>query len=62
MMAVGLNWWQIIIATLFGHIITVFLVMLASWPGLEYAIPFPIVTRSAWGETIDPDCEGKPGG
>ncbi len=50
MLALGLNWWQTIIGTLVGHLLTVVLVMLVGWPGLEYNLPFAVVTRSAWGK------------
>lgn len=54
MLALGLNWWHTILATLVGHIVAAGLVVLVSYPGLEYHISFPVASRIGWGESIVP--------
>ncbi|KAK2863707.1 hypothetical protein FQN49_004070 [Arthroderma sp. PD_2] len=49
LLATGLNWWQTIIATLIGHILASLLIIITSFPGLEYQISFPVAMRISWG-------------
>ncbi|TPX07199.1 uncharacterized protein E0L32_010902 [Thyridium curvatum] len=49
MLALGLNWWHTLLATLVGHIVAAGLVVLVSYPGLEYHISFPVASRIGWG-------------
>ncbi|KAH8881757.1 uracil permease [Thozetella sp. PMI_491] len=49
MLSLGLNWWQTIVTTLFGHIFGAILVVIVSQPGLQYYISFPVVSRIGWG-------------
>jgi NCS1 family nucleobase:cation symporter-1 len=50
LLSFGLNWWQTIVATLFGHILGAVVVVIMSYPGLEYYISFPVAMRVAWGK------------
>lgn len=50
MLSLGLNWWQALVATLFGHIFAAVLVVVVSYPGLQYHISFPVVSRVGWGK------------
>lgn len=54
LLSVGLNWWQSVVATLFGHIIAAGLVVIVSCPGLYYHISFPLSQRMTWGEYSGP--------
>ncbi|UNI24969.1 hypothetical protein JDV02_010682 [Purpureocillium takamizusanense] len=54
MLSLGLNWWQVIVLTLVGHILAVSLILVSAWPGFEYGIPFPVATRAAWGHFATP--------
>jgi len=50
LLSVGLNWWQSVVATLFGHIFAALLIIVISFPGLYYHISFPLSQRMTWGE------------
>lgn len=50
LLATGLNWWQTTVATLIGHILASLLIIITSYPGLEYQISFPVAMRISWGE------------
>lgn len=49
LLAVGLNWWQTLIATLIGHFFGAAYVVAMSMPGLRYQLSFPVTNRLAWG-------------
>ncbi|EFR04304.1 allantoin permease [Nannizzia gypsea CBS 118893] len=49
LLATGLNWWQTTVATLIGHILAAVLIVITSFPGLEYHISFPVAMRISWG-------------
>ncbi|KAL1968643.1 hypothetical protein VTN77DRAFT_1469 [Rasamsonia byssochlamydoides] len=49
LIALGLTWWQAIIAIVVGNIISTLLVVLNSVPGAFYHIGFPVVNRYVWG-------------
>ncbi|DAA72508.1 TPA_exp: Uncharacterized protein A8136_6437 [Trichophyton benhamiae CBS 112371] len=49
LLATGLNWWQTTVATLIGHILASLLIIITSYPGLEYQISFPVAMRISWG-------------
>lgn len=52
LLAVGLIWWQALLATLVGHLLAAALVIAASYPGLEYHIAFPVAMRVGWGTSV----------
>ncbi|KAK2734591.1 hypothetical protein FQN57_001638 [Myotisia sp. PD_48] len=49
MIALGLLWWQAIIAILVGVALATLFVVLNSLPGAYYHIGFPVVNRYVWG-------------
>ncbi|KAJ5298328.1 uncharacterized protein N7443_006448 [Penicillium atrosanguineum] len=49
LIALGLTWWQAIIAIVVGQIIATILVVLNSLPGAYYYLGFPVVNRYVWG-------------
>ncbi|KAJ5825872.1 Allantoin permease [Penicillium riverlandense] len=49
LIALGLTWWQAIIAIVIGQIIATALVVLNSLPGAFYHLGFPVVNRYVWG-------------
>ncbi|KAF3480768.1 uncharacterized protein GIQ15_06115 [Arthroderma uncinatum] len=49
LLAIGLNWWQTTLASLIGHVLAALLIVVTSFPGLEYQISFPVAMRISWG-------------
>jgi len=49
MIALGLTWWQAIVAVVVGAIIGMIFIVLNSTPGSFYHIGFPIINRYVWG-------------
>ncbi|KAJ5109997.1 Allantoin permease [Penicillium argentinense] len=49
LIALGLTWWQAIIAIVVGQLIATALVVLNSLPGAYYHLGFPVVNRYVWG-------------
>ncbi|KIW87755.1 uncharacterized protein Z519_11729 [Cladophialophora bantiana CBS 173.52] len=49
LIALGLNWWQAIIAIVFGAVLSTVFIVLNSMPGAFYHLGFPIANRYVWG-------------
>ncbi|KIY48482.1 allantoin permease [Fistulina hepatica ATCC 64428] len=49
LIALGLTWWQALIAIIVGDLLSTLFVVLNSTPGAYYHIGFPIVNRYIWG-------------
>jgi NCS1 family nucleobase:cation symporter-1 len=49
LIALGLKWWQAIIAIIVGNILATVFVVLNSMPGAYYNLGFPVVNRYVWG-------------
>src|SRR5436190_9512599 len=49
LIALGLVWWQAIIAVGLGNLIATLFVILNSLPGAYYHLGFPVVNRYVWG-------------
>ncbi|EER25466.1 NCS1 nucleoside transporter family protein [Coccidioides posadasii C735 delta SOWgp] len=49
LIALGLSWWQAIIAIVIGNLLATAFVVLNSLPGAYYNIGFPVVNRYVWG-------------
>ncbi|OAL62470.1 NCS1 nucleoside transporter [Trichophyton rubrum] len=49
LIALGLPWWQAIIAIVIGNLLAAVFVVLNSLPGAYYHLGFPVVNRYVWG-------------
>ncbi|KAM5467015.1 hypothetical protein MauCBS54593_005635 [Microsporum audouinii] len=49
LIALGLLWWQAIVAIVIGNLLAALFVVLNSLPGAYYHIGFPVVNRYVWG-------------
>ncbi|KAJ5887707.1 Allantoin permease [Penicillium taxi] len=49
LVAMGMTWWESIIAIVIGNLIATILVVLNSVPGAYYNLGFPVVNRYVWG-------------
>src|SRR4051812_11220216 len=49
LIALGLNWWQVIALIAVGNLIVLVPIVLNSYPGTRYGIPFPVLVRSSFG-------------
>ncbi|EFQ99464.1 uridine permease [Nannizzia gypsea CBS 118893] len=49
LIALGLHWWQAIIAIIIGNLLATLFVVLNSLPGAYYHLGFPVVNRYVWG-------------
>jgi nucleobase:cation symporter-1, NCS1 family len=49
LIALGLTWWEAIIAIVFGALISMIYIVLNSTPGAFYNIGFPVANRYTWG-------------
>lgn len=49
LIAAGMNWWQALATILLGNIIVLAPMLLNSYAGTKYGIPFPVLCRSAFG-------------
>lgn len=49
MIAMGLTWWQVILLMAAGNLIVLVPVVLNSYPGTKYGIPFPVLARASFG-------------
>lgn len=49
LIAVGMNWWQALFTILLGNIIILIPMLLNSYAGTKYGIPFPVLCRAAFG-------------
>ncbi|EFE44577.1 hypothetical protein TRV_00643 [Trichophyton verrucosum HKI 0517] len=49
LIALGLHWWQAIIAIVIGNLLATLFVVLNSLPGAYYHLGFPVVNRYVWG-------------
>lgn len=49
LISAGMNWWQALITILLGNTIVLIPILLNSYPGTKYGIPFPIFARAAYG-------------
>ena len=49
LMASGMNWSQALITILLGNTIVLIPILLNSYPGTKYGIPFPVFARAAYG-------------
>ncbi|XRM38705.1 hypothetical protein ABZX51_002102 [Aspergillus tubingensis] len=49
LIALGLSWWQAIVAIVVGNILATIFIVLNSLPGAYYHIGFPVVNRYVWG-------------
>lgn len=47
--ALGLSWWQAILTVLVGNLIVLVPILLNSFPGTKYGIPFPVFARASFG-------------
>lgn len=45
----GMNWWQALLAVLFGNLIVLVPMTLNAHPGTAYGIPFPVLLRASFG-------------
>lgn len=45
----GMNWWQALLAVLFGNVIVLIPMLLNAHPGTAYGIPFPVLLRASFG-------------
>ncbi|OJJ65859.1 hypothetical protein ASPBRDRAFT_201460 [Aspergillus brasiliensis CBS 101740] len=49
LIALGLSWWQAIVAIVVGNILAAIFIVLNSLPGAYYHLGFPVVNRYVWG-------------
>ncbi|KPI35657.1 Allantoin permease [Cyphellophora attinorum] len=49
LIALGLTWWEAIIAIVFGALISMIYIVLNSTPGAFYNLGFPVANRYTWG-------------
>src|SRR5579885_1430080 len=49
LIAEGMNWWQSLLTIFIGNVIVLVPIILNSFPGTKYGIPFPVFARSAYG-------------
>lgn len=49
LITLGMNWWQAIITVALGNIIILIPILLNSYVGTRYGIPFPVFVRSSYG-------------
>ncbi|GBF64861.1 allantoin permease [Trichophyton mentagrophytes] len=49
LIALGLHWWQAIVAIVVGNLLAALFVVLNSLPGAYYHLGFPVVNRYVWG-------------
>ncbi|KAJ5166291.1 Allantoin permease [Penicillium canariense] len=49
LIALGLTWWQAIIAIVIGQLLSTILVVVNSLPGAYYHLGFPVANRYVWG-------------
>ncbi|PWY96125.1 allantoin permease [Aspergillus sclerotioniger CBS 115572] len=49
LIALGLSWWQAIVAIVVGNILATIFIVLNSLPGAYYHLGFPVVNRYVWG-------------
>ncbi|KAK2858514.1 hypothetical protein FQN49_004657 [Arthroderma sp. PD_2] len=49
LIALGLHWWQAVIAIVIGNLLAALFVVLNSLPGAYYNLGFPVVNRYVWG-------------
>lgn len=49
LIAAGMNWWQALLTILLGNIIVLIPMLLNSYAGTKYGIPFPVLCRASFG-------------
>src|SRR5689334_17269103 len=49
LLAVGMNWWQALLAIGLGNTIVLVPILLNAHPGTRYGIPFPVLARASFG-------------
>jgi NCS1 family nucleobase:cation symporter-1 len=49
LISAGMNWWQALVTILLGNTIVLVPILLNSYPGTKYGIPFPVFARAAYG-------------
>lgn len=49
LISAGMNWWQALVTILLGNVIVLAPILLNSYPGTKYGIPFPVFARASYG-------------
>jgi len=49
LIALGMNWWQALFTVLLGNLIVLVPMLLNSYAGTRYGLPFPVICRASFG-------------